>query len=281
MAVTLIPATSLPKSGSVTATATITSALASRGSHSSFCSSVPPLTSARVRISGLVISEPPMPRLARLSSSVAMTMARYSLSPPSEKPPYSAGTDSPKAPSSASPVMICSGTSPLVRWTCFGVGGDDVGREGAERVLDHVHVIVEVARTRRLGEGGEELRVAVRRQGWQQRLEDLPVGVPQLFPTDDPADEVVDDVSGEGARDRRLEVALGAIVEQDPSRRHGGGGVGDVVGEHLVDIGAASVTQGGDPAGDHSVGGGDQLRRGSKVRAGGHERRIYPRVTLG
>ena len=56
-----MPATSLPKSGSVTATAAITSAVASFGSQSCFCSSVPPLTRARVRISGRVISEPPMP----------------------------------------------------------------------------------------------------------------------------------------------------------------------------------------------------------------------------
>ena len=82
-AVTVSPATSLPKSGSVTATAGNTSALASSGSQCSFCSSVPPLTSARVRISGRVINEPPMPRLARLSSSVATTIARYSSSPPS------------------------------------------------------------------------------------------------------------------------------------------------------------------------------------------------------
>ena len=122
VAVTLSPATSLPKSGSVTATAAITSAVASLGSHSSFCSSVPPLTRARVRISGRVISEPPIPRLALLSSSVAMTMAMYSLSPPSEKPPYSAGTESPNAPISARPPMTSSGTSPFVRWTCSACG---------------------------------------------------------------------------------------------------------------------------------------------------------------
>ena len=40
---------------------TITSPLAIRGSHACFCSSVPPATSARVRISGRVTSEPPMP----------------------------------------------------------------------------------------------------------------------------------------------------------------------------------------------------------------------------
>ena len=61
VAVTLMPATSEPKSGSVTATAFITSAVASLGSHSCFCSSVPPFSSARVRISGRVMSEPPAP----------------------------------------------------------------------------------------------------------------------------------------------------------------------------------------------------------------------------
>ena len=76
VAVTLMPATSEPKSGSVTATAAITSAVASFGSHSCFCSSVPPFTRARVRISGRVISEPPAPSEPRDSSSVATTMPR-------------------------------------------------------------------------------------------------------------------------------------------------------------------------------------------------------------
>ena len=61
----------------------MTSAVASLGSQWFFCASVPPLTSALVRISGRVISDPPMPRLARLSSSVATTIARYSPLPPS------------------------------------------------------------------------------------------------------------------------------------------------------------------------------------------------------
>ncbi len=75
-----------------------------------------------MRISGRVISEPPMPRLARLSSSVAMTIARYSASPPSLKPPYSLGTERPKAPISARPAITSSGTSPFVRWTCSACG---------------------------------------------------------------------------------------------------------------------------------------------------------------
>ena len=75
-----------------------------------------------MRISGRVISDPPIPRLARESSSVATTIAVYSALPPSLKPPYSAGTLSPNAPSSARPVTISSGTSPLVRCTCSACG---------------------------------------------------------------------------------------------------------------------------------------------------------------
>jgi hypothetical protein len=69
-------ATSDPKSGSVTATAFMISPEASLGSHSRFCSSVPPATRARDRISGRVMSDPPAPSDPHDSSSVATTMAR-------------------------------------------------------------------------------------------------------------------------------------------------------------------------------------------------------------
>ena len=118
----LMPATSLPKSGSVTAMAASTSPEARRGSQRSFWARVPPLIRARVMISGLVMSEPPMPRPPHDSSSVATTMPRYSDSPPVAKPPNSSGTDRPKPPSSASPAMIDSGMSTLARCTCSAWG---------------------------------------------------------------------------------------------------------------------------------------------------------------
>jgi hypothetical protein len=52
----------------------ISSPVAMRGSHRCFCASVPPAISARVRISGRVTSEPPMPSEPRESSSVATTI---------------------------------------------------------------------------------------------------------------------------------------------------------------------------------------------------------------
>ena len=63
-----------------------------------------------------------MPSDARESSSVAMTEAMYSPSPPSLKPPYSEGTLRPNAPMSASPAMMSSGTSSLYRCTCSARG---------------------------------------------------------------------------------------------------------------------------------------------------------------
>ncbi|MFL6243446.1 MAG: acyl-CoA dehydrogenase family protein [Acidimicrobiia bacterium] len=51
-------------------------ALAMPGSQRCFCSSVPPCTIARVRISGRVMSEPPTPSEPHDSSSVATTMPR-------------------------------------------------------------------------------------------------------------------------------------------------------------------------------------------------------------
>ena len=122
VALVVTPATSLPKSGSVTATAARTSPDASRGNHRPFCSSVPPLTRARVRISGRVINDPPTPRAPQESSSVATTMPRYSDSPPVAKPPNSSGTERPNPPSSASPEITDSGMSALVRCTCSACG---------------------------------------------------------------------------------------------------------------------------------------------------------------
>ena len=76
VAIVVTPATSDPKSGSVTLTPTSSSPDAMRGSQRCFCSSVPPATIARVRISGRVMSDPPTPSEPHDSSSVATTMAR-------------------------------------------------------------------------------------------------------------------------------------------------------------------------------------------------------------
>ena len=79
----LTEATSLPTSGSVTEIPTMISPAAIRGSQCFFCASLPPWSSALVRISGRVISEPAAASDARESSSVVRIMARL----PSSEPP--------------------------------------------------------------------------------------------------------------------------------------------------------------------------------------------------
>ena len=123
----------------------------------------------------------------------------------------------------------------------LGLRGDDVVGEGAERVLHHLHVGVEVARPARLGEAATNAGSRyVARNGWA-----APSGAGSTpHSSSRPAsagDQVVDHVGGERAGDAALGVALAAVVEQRPRRGRGRRGVGEVVGEDLVGIGPAAA----------------------------------------
>ncbi len=153
------------------------------------------------------------------------------------------------------------------------LGGDDVVGEGAERVLHQLHVVVEVAGARRLGQRREVVGIAVRLEERMSVAQRRRVHAPHLLAAGQPGDQVVDHVGREGAGDRRLGVALGAVVEQGA----GGGGrrssVGEVVGEHLAGVGTAGVVEVADGGGDdlvsqtHGVGGSGQIRgRGHALR---------------
>ena len=115
-------ATSDPVSGSVTEIPAMISPAAIRGSQLCFCSSVPPLMSALVRISGRVIRLPAPASEAADSSSVVTIMARLPIPPP----PYSSGTAMPKKPSEAIFVMRSSGISSSFRWMCSARGATSV-----------------------------------------------------------------------------------------------------------------------------------------------------------
>ena len=141
---------------------------------------------------------------------------------PTAKPPYSSGTDSPKPPSSASPLMTDSGTS--------GSRGARPRRPAGSARRRSGGTCRGRARTRRRGGSvrcrhGRELRRdrleergrAVRLDEREGRVEVGGVDPPQRLPPDQPGREVRDRVGDEQPGQHRLELAVLAVVEHDPS----------------------------------------------------------------
>ncbi|MDT4823970.1 hypothetical protein FQZ97_572100 [compost metagenome] len=89
---------------------------ARRGSQSCFCSSVPPASRARERISGRVIRLPAAASEASDNASVTTIMVRVSSWPSTALPPYCSGIDRPNTPISRSAPSKSSGTIRSWRW---------------------------------------------------------------------------------------------------------------------------------------------------------------------
>ena len=268
-----MPATSLPKSGSVTATAAITSAVASFGSHCCFCASVPPLTRARVRISGRVISEPPMPRLSpRLSSSVATTIADVLAVAAFAVAAVLGRHAEPERAHLGEPGDDLLGHVAVVRCTCSACGA--ITLSANER---NVSCTISKSASRWRGPGlvGERRRGTSGSRNWRGtggRAQRAALEAPQRpRGRQTVGDQVVHHVGGEGAGEPRLDVALGAVVEQRPGGGDAGCGVGEVVGEHLVRrrvrrlAARWRIALADDPVGELDRVGGGEVRR----RAGG------------
>ena len=114
---------------------------AMRGSHRFFCSSVPPVRSARVRISGRVMSEPPMPSDPRDSSSVDTTMPSESCSPPDANPSYSSGTERPNAAQLGQPGDEVFGNIGIGAVHVLGDRTDAIVGEAPEGLRDELEVV--------------------------------------------------------------------------------------------------------------------------------------------
>lgn len=102
----------------------------------------------------------------------------------------------------------------------------------------------------------------------------------RLLPPEDPEHHVGDGVGHERRGQGRLSVAPPAVADHDLRRAHGGGGVGQVVGHHLVGVdgaGAGRAKMSGDAVHDalggfEGQGGGVQI--GSRPGPFGHPRRL-------
>ena len=128
------------------------------------------------------------------------------------------------------------------------------------------------ARPRLVGERTDEVGIAIGDDEVVSRRQRRRIDAPQLLATDQLAGKVVHDVGDECARDPGLDVALGAVVEE----RLGGGDrrrrVGQVVGEHLVNVGPAGGRQLANRGADRLVGEIDDIRGGGEIGRGGRWR---------
>ena len=138
--------------------------------------------------------------------------------------------------------MMSSGMSALWRWTCSATRRDLVVGEAPERVLHHLEVAVEVAGPGLVGERGEELRCAVGGEeragavaGRRARRPTSPRGRRAVVARS--CDRVGDERAGESRPRRRPWRRSRAW----PGPWRPGGGVGQVVGEHLVRVGPADL----------------------------------------
>ena len=139
-----------------------------------------------------------------------------------------------------------------------------------ERVGHHVHLGVEMAGARLIGERAEEVGVAELPDERLHCRQRIALGTPIVFAAEDLRRQVVQHVRRVGARDPSLEVALGAVVEQRPRRRDAGRRVGHVVGEHLGGVGPAELGQVAERLGHDPVGEVDRIGGGGYVGSGEH-----------
>ena len=179
-------------------------------------------------------------------------MPMYSPSPPSPKPPYSSGTDRPKRAHLGEPA---DDRPRGCRRSC----GGRARRPGAIFVLGEARGTCPApARSRRRGgagpasgERGEERRVAVGRRRTRGRRRAAPGSTPHIGLAAEhlrrPGRATASATKAQAMR--RLDVALGAVVEHRPGRLDAGR-VGEVVGQHLVGVGPAGWSRGGDALAD-------------------------------
>ena len=141
----------------------------------------------------------------------------------------------------------------------LGVGSDLLVSEPVERLAHELEVVVEMARPGLPAQLGQELGGAEGRQEAGGRPRPSGLDAPMGLATRDPAGQVDEHLRDERAGQVSLGVATGAVVEHRPGDDGRRGGVGQVVGDRLVDIDAAGRGQRRDAVGYHRLGQVDRL----------------------
>ena len=134
--------------------------------------------------------------------------------------------------------MISSGMSQIRAVHVLGVGADLLLGEAVERLAHQLEVLAEVPGPFGGGQAGQHGRIALLHEEGRGRRIPAGLDAPQRLPAGHAADEVGHDVGHERRGDAGLDLSQCAVLERGPRRGHGGGGVGHVVGDHLVGIDA-------------------------------------------
>ena len=170
------------------------------------------------------------------------------------EPPVLLGHRHAEAAHLGHPEMISSGMSVLARWMCSARGRicSSANRWKVSRTSSK-----SASRWRVPGRSAREARKAGSRKVATNASAGAihPAATPHSGAApDDPGGQVGHGVGGEGAGDPGLGVAVGPVGQDGLGRSDGGGGVGDVVGQHLGRVGTAGSDQGGDAGIDDRLG---------------------------
>ncbi len=150
----------------------------------------------------------------------------------------------------------------------LGPGPDLLVGEAVERLAHQLEVGVEVPIALHLGQAGQEGRIAVGGHELLGGRHPVAVHAPLPGAADGATGQIGHRVGGEGAGDASLGLPECPIGQDGLGGPHGGGGVGDVVGQHLGPVRSAPGGQGHDAGVDDRLGQG-QRASGSQQVGGG------------
>ena len=176
---------------------------------------------------------------------------------------------------------MSSGMSAFSRWMCSAIGRIFSSAKRRKVSCTSSKSLSRWRGPRRVGQRGEERRVAVRAPRSPGASSSAsPVDAPLGLAPEQLRRELGDGVGDERAGERGLDVALGAVVEHRAAGLDRRRGVGQVVGQHLLGVDRRSAEAadgtGDDLAGhiDDGLGGGQVGGRHVRRLFGGHARRL-------
>ena len=165
--------------------------------------------------------------------------------------------------------MTSSGMSAFAAVHVLGVRADLVLCEAVEGLADQLEVLAQVSGALRRGQARQDGGVALLAEERRRRIGPPGLHAPEPLPPRHPAHQLGDDVGHEGGGDAGLHLAVLAVRQCGPGGGHRSRGVRHVVGDHLVGVDPAAVTDRGTRLVDEVLGQVDRVGGGGEHGGGG------------